>query len=242
MLLSFYETHKDHDDRGRKSGRGDDSRGGRSRRRGGRRGGNYGGNGSDCKQTPGPPTSHGNDAATSGNTKNLRCTHQGCPSPQTHDTSACEYHAQLLLDRKREREKASCVSALSSNKSDNGSASSYDTCLSDTGSTHSACLSATPASTDTSAPLPSSSFWACFAPATVTCYFTFDCDKKKSAILDRCTSVDITSERHCTGQVSDSPEMVQGISGTTHAWPTRVHSHSLLGRLRCRLFLCPLQQ
>jgi len=35
-----------------------------------------------CKQTPGPPTSRGNDAAASGNTKKLRCTHQGCPSPK----------------------------------------------------------------------------------------------------------------------------------------------------------------
>ena len=30
----------------------------------------------------GPPTSRGNDDATSGNTKKLRCTHQGCPSPK----------------------------------------------------------------------------------------------------------------------------------------------------------------
>jgi len=133
--------------------------------------------------TPCLPTSRGNDAATSGNTDKLRCTHQGCPSPQNHDTSACEYHAQLVLDRKREREKAACAaaffSALSSNKSGNGSASSYYSCLSDTDSTKSACLSATPASTDTSAHPPSSSFWSCFAPATATCYATIKCDKKK---------------------------------------------------------------
>ena len=190
MLLSFYDTHKDDGDRGRKSGRGDGSRG-RGRRRGSGRGGNGGGDGAARKQTPGPPTSPGNDAATSGNTKKLRCTHQGCLSPQTHDTSACEYHAQLVLDRKREREKA-------------------------------ACATATPASTDTSAPLPSSSFWSSFAPATATCYATIDCDKKKSAVLDSGASVDITSERHRTGQLTDSPEMVQGISGITHAWPTRV--------------------
>ena len=73
---------------------------------------------------------------------------------------------------------------------------------------------------------PSSSFWACFAPATATCYVTIDCDKKKSAVLDSGASVDITSERHRTGQLNDSPEMVQGISGTTHAWPTRVQWHT----------------
>jgi len=39
MLLSFYETHKDDGDRGRKSGRGDGGRG-RGRGRGGGRGGN----------------------------------------------------------------------------------------------------------------------------------------------------------------------------------------------------------
>ena len=50
-----------------------------------------------------------------------------------------------------------------------------------------------------------------------------DCDKKKSA------SVDITSERHRTGQLIDSPEMVQGISGTTHAWPTHVQWHTKAG-------------
>ena len=48
---------------------------GRGRGRGGGRGGNGGVNGAARKQTPGPPTSHGNDAATSGNTKKLRCTH-----------------------------------------------------------------------------------------------------------------------------------------------------------------------
>ena len=92
--------------------------------------------------------------------RELCCTHQGCPSPQTHDTSTCEYHAQLVLDRKREREKAACdatfFSALSSDKSVDGSATSEYSCLSDTDSTNSAFLSATPASTDTSAPLPSS--------------------------------------------------------------------------------------
>ena len=160
------------------------------------------------QQTPGPPTSHGNDAAPSGNTKKLRCTHQGCPSPQNHDTSGCEYHAQLVLDCKREREKAACAaaffSALSSNKSGNGSASSYYSYLSDTHSTDSACLSATPASMDTSAPPPSSSFWSCLSPATATCYVTIDCDKKKSAVLDSGASVDITSERHRTGRQSRS--------------------------------------
>jgi len=175
---------------------------------------------------PGTPTSRGNDAATLGNTKKLRCTHQGCPSPQTHDTSACEYHAQLVLDRKRERKKATCAaaffSALSSNKSDKGSSSSYYSCLSDTDSTNSACLSDIPASTDTSAPPPSSSLWACFATASDTHYVTIDFKKKKSAALDSGALVDITSERHCTGQLTDSHEMVQGISGTTHAWPTRV--------------------
>ena len=128
MLLSFYETHKDDGDRGRKSGRGNGSA--RSRGRGGGRGGHGGNDGAaPRKQTPGPPTSRGNDAVTSGNTKKIRCTHQGCPSPQTHDTSACKYHAQLVFDRKHEREKATCAadffSALSSNKSGDGSASSY---------------------------------------------------------------------------------------------------------------------
>jgi len=227
MLLSFCETHKDNGDLGRESGRGDASRG-RGRGRGSGRGGHGGGDGAaPRKQTPGPPTSRCNDAATSGNTKKLRCIHQGCPSPQTHDTSACDYHAQLVLDRKREREKAACAaaffSALSSNKSSDGSVSSYYSCLSDTDSTDSACLSATPASADTSASLPSSSFWACFAPATATCYATINCDKKKSAVLDSGALVDIISERHHTGQLTDSPEMVQGISGTTHACPTRVH-------------------
>ena len=119
MLLSFSETHRDDRDRGRKSGKGDGS--GRGRGRGGGRGGNGGGDGAARKQTPGQPTSRSNDAATSGNTTKLCCTHQGCPSPQTHDTSACGYHAQLVLDRKREREKAACAaaffSALSGNKS-----------------------------------------------------------------------------------------------------------------------------
>ena len=73
--------------------------------------GNGGGYGAARKQTLGPPTSRGNDAATSGNTKKLCCTLQGCPSPQTHDTSACEYHAQLVIHRKREREKAACAAA-----------------------------------------------------------------------------------------------------------------------------------
>jgi hypothetical protein len=44
MLLSFYETHKDYGDRGRKGGRGDGGRG-RGRGRGGGRGGNGGGDG-----------------------------------------------------------------------------------------------------------------------------------------------------------------------------------------------------
>ena len=166
----------------------------------------------------------------SGNTKKLCCTHQGCPSPQTQDTSACEYCAQLVLDLKRQHNKAACAatffSALSSNKSGDGSASSYYSCLSETDSTDSACLSATPASTDTSAPQPSSSFWSCFAPATATCCDTIDCDKKKSAVLDSGASVDITSECHRTSQLTDSPEMVQGISGTTHAWPTCVQWHT----------------
>jgi len=51
-------------------------------------------------------------------------------------------------------------------------------------------------------------------------------DKKNSVVLDSGDSVDITSERHCTGQLTDPPEMVQGISGTTHAWPTRVQWHT----------------
>ena len=42
MLLSFYETHKDNSDRGRKGGREDGGRG-RGHRRGGGRGGNGGG-------------------------------------------------------------------------------------------------------------------------------------------------------------------------------------------------------
>jgi len=116
-------------------------------------------------------------------------------------------------------------SALSSNKSGDGSASFYHSCLSDTDSADSACLSATPASTDKSAPPPSSS-WSCFAPATATCYATIDCDKKKSAVFDRGASVDITSERHLTGQLTDSAEIVQGVWGTTHAWPTRVQWHT----------------
>jgi len=142
----------------------------------------------------------------SGNTKKLRCTHSGCPSPQTHDTSACEYHAQLslVLDRKRERKMAICAaaffSAFSSNKSGDGSASSYYSCLSDTDSTDSACLSATAAK----AQQHSSSFWSCFAPATATCYATIDCDRKKR--LDNGASVDITSERHRTGQLTGSPK------------------------------------
>jgi len=44
MLLSFYETHKDDSNRGRKGGRGDGGRG-RGRGRGGGRGWNGGGNG-----------------------------------------------------------------------------------------------------------------------------------------------------------------------------------------------------
>ena len=47
LLLSFYETHRDDRDRGRKSGRGDGS--GRGRGRGGGRGGNGGGDGAPRK-------------------------------------------------------------------------------------------------------------------------------------------------------------------------------------------------
>jgi len=110
-------------------------------------------------------------------------TYQGCPSPQTHDTSACEYHAQLVLDckRKLEPEKAACAATFSlpSPAMILGiimtfplQCTSYYACLShhSTDSTKSACLSATPASTDMSAPLFSSSFWSCFMPATATCY------------------------------------------------------------------------
>jgi len=162
--------------------------------------------------------------------RNFAAPIKAAPAPQTHDTSACEYHAQLVLDRKREREKAACAaaffSALSSNKSGDCSTSSYYSCRSDTDSTDSACLSATPASTDTSAPLPSSSFWSCFTPATATCYATIDCDKKKSTVLDSGASIDFTSERHRTGQLTDSSETVQGISGTTNAWATRVQWHT----------------
>ena len=57
-------------------------------------------------------------------------------------------------------------------------------------------------------------------------YTTIDCDKKKSAVLNSGASVDITSTRHRTGQLNASPEMVQDISGTTHAWPTRVQCHT----------------
>ena len=53
-------------------------------------------------------------------------------------------------------------------------------------------------------------------------YVMIDCNKKKSAVPDSGASVDITSERHRTGQLTDS----QGISGTTHAWPTRVQWHT----------------
>jgi len=56
-------------------------------------------------------------------------------------------------------------------------------------------------------------------------YATIECNKKKSAVLDSGASVDITSERHRTRQLIDSPETVQGISGTTHAWPTRIQWH-----------------
>ena len=66
---------------------------------------------------------------------------------------------------------------------------------------------------------------------------TIDCDKKKSAVLDSGASVDITSESHRRGQLIDSPEMVQGISGTTHAWLTRVHGtlkHSVAFRTCCK--------
>jgi len=119
-----------------------------------------------------------------------------------------------------------CAAAFFSAISSNKSGSSYYFCLSDTDSTDSACLSATPASTDTSTPPPSSSFWSCFAPATATCYATINSDKKKSAVLDSGASVDITSERHRTGQLTDSTEMVQGIPGTTHAWPTHVQWHT----------------
>jgi len=72
-----------------------------------------------------------------------------------------------------------------------------------------------PACTDTSAPPPSSSFWSCFAPATATCYGMIDYTRRKFAVLDSGASVDITSERRCTGQPTHSPEMVQGISGNT---------------------------
>jgi len=47
-------------------------------------------------------------------------------------------------------------------------------------------------------------------------------DEHCNALQRTATQVDIISERHRTGQLNDSPEMVQGISGTTHAWPTRV--------------------
>jgi len=62
-------------------------------------------------------------------------------------------------------------------------------------------------------------------PTTATCYAKIDCDKKKIAELDSGASVHITSECHHTGQLTDSPEMVQGISGTTHAWPTCLQWH-----------------
>jgi hypothetical protein len=81
------------------------------------------------------------------------------------------------------------------------------------------CMSVCPASTDTSVPPPSSFFWSCFAPATATCYATIDCDKKESAVLYSGASVDITSDLNRTGQLTNSPEIVQGISGTIHAWP-----------------------
>jgi len=75
----------------------------------------------------------------------------------TADCDKIEFIPQLVLDRKREREKAACAPAffcaLSSDKSGNGSVSSYYSCLSDTDSTD----SATPAYT---APTPSSSFWS----------------------------------------------------------------------------------
>jgi len=61
---------------------------------------------------------------------------------------------------------------------------------------------------------------------TATCYATIDCDKKKSAVFYSGATVDFTSERHRIGQLTDSPKMVQGISGTTHAWPTCVQWHT----------------
>jgi len=164
--------------------------------------------------------------------RNFAAQIKAAPAPKltTHLRESIMLNLFKVLDRKREREKATCAaiffSALSSNKSGDGSACSYYSCLSDTDSMDSACLSATPASTDLSVPPPSSSFWSCFAPATATCYATIDCDKKKSAALNSGALVDITSERHRTGQLTDSPEMVQGILGTTHAWPTRVQWHT----------------
>jgi len=51
-------------------------------------------------------------------------------------------------------------------------------------------------------------------------------EKRCRKALHNGASVDITSARHRTGQLTDSPEMVQGISGTAHAWPTRVQWHT----------------
>jgi len=216
MLLSFYETHKDDGDRGRKSGRGDGGRG-RSRGCSGGRGRNSSGGGSALrKQTPGPPTSRGNDAATSDNTKKLRCTHQVVPAPQltTHLRASVMLNLFSIANANARRPPALPPFSLLSPEinSGDGSSSSYYSCLSDTNSTDSACLSTTEAAQN------SCSFWSCFAPATTTCYVTIDCEKKKSAVFDSGASVDITLERHRTGQLTYSPETV--ISGCSLSFPS----------------------
>ena len=218
FLLNFYDKNKPADkteDRGRQNGRGRGAKSGGKDARGGGRGG-----GPPRDQTPGPPRD--NQGAKTGGNK--RCTIKGCPTPDTHYNSGCEYNAQKVMDRKHERDKdassTAFFSSLAGNKPGTGADCSYYSCLSETDVSH------TSASPCPSAPPPSSNFWTAFAPASATCYVAIDCDTPASAVLDSGASVDITSHRHRTGTLSTSPELVQGISGTTDAWPTRVQWHS----------------
>ena len=196
---------RDDRDHGERGGRSTDRRGGGGDR-GDRRGGGGDRGGRDKRD------------ATPANRKQHTCNEEGCPTPTTHGVFNCPHRAAKLIakedDRARGKEHQAYCSSLASNKHGDDADPSYYSCLDSDLHSPPSCV-----------PPSTSTFWSNFVPknAPSSISLKLDCKETTSAVLDSGASVDITSERHrCTGAFAAKPETVQGISGTTDAWPTKI--------------------
>ena len=193
---------RDHVERG---GRSTDRRGGGGDR-GDRRGGGGDRGGRDKRDAT--PTSR----------KPHTCNEEGCPTPTTHGVFNCPHRAAKVIakedDRARGKEHQAYCSSLASNKHGGDADSSYYSCLDSDLHSSASWL-----------PPSTSAFWSNFVPknAPSSIPLKLDCKETTGAVLDSGASVDITSDRHrCTGAFAAEPETVQGISGSTNAWPTKI--------------------